>query len=161
MSVERWSLNLFVMADLPELAGFHGPDLLLRVNGERAFAILEAALVGVAQGSALTLDFAGTGVMDGSFADASVLQLLAGLVDDRYGDRFLILQGIDADTIENLEGAMARRRSKLAVLVRNGSRLWIIGHLEQNLLEAWELAVQGGTITARDLADRLGLEINT
>ena len=113
------------------------------------------------KGEALCLDFAGVSVMDTSFGDEAVLELALGLVDDRFGDRFLILHEPSSATIENMEGTVARRKAKVAILVHRDSRLGLIGEVEPNLRDAWQRVSSAGTLTARRLADELGLEINT
>jgi len=143
-----------------------GTDLLLRTYGLRAYALLEVELRTVPLGRALVLDFAGVSLMDTSFADESVLELALGLVEGRYSDRFLILERPSPATVYNLEGAIARRRviakhrAKIALLVREQERMRVIGRPEPNLSETWDRVVKGGTLTARVLADELGLEIS-
>jgi hypothetical protein len=154
-------MKSFDMARLFNVLHVPGPDLLLREDGAKVFPILEEALAVVPEGSALVLEFAKIRIMDTSFAGSTVIKLLAGLVDGQYGDRFLILDSLKPPTIENLEGALARRKQKIGALVRGEKGVEVIGHLEPNLSEAWALALQVGTLTARDLADKLNLEIST
>lgn len=151
----------FQMTDLFPYLGVSGPDLLLRSYGERAFALLEENLKRVDAGQALALDFDGISVMDTSFADETVLELALGLVAGRYGDRFLLLREPSAATVENIEGTLARRRSKVALLVRRRGGTEIVGEIEPNLADALQRTQQAGTLTARNLADELQLEINT
>ena len=141
--------------------GVPGPDFLLRDYGRRAFPVLEQQLGETRPGEALCLDFTGVSVMDTSFGDEAVLELALGLVDDRYGDRFLILHEPSPATVENMEGTIARRKAKVAILVKRDGQLGLIGEVEPNLLDAWRRVSSAGTLTARQLADELGLEINT
>ena len=115
----------------------------------------------VPPGMALVLDSADVRVMDSSFADEALIELALGLVDGRYGDRFLVLANPTEATCENIEGTIARRKAKLALLIQSGDRAVILGHIEANLGETWRLVQTSGELTARDLADRLHLEINT
>jgi hypothetical protein len=138
-----------------------GPFLLRRDYGQRCFPMLEDELRQIPLGRALTLDFEGVAVMDTSFGDETVVELAAGLADDRYGDRFLLLQGPSPATVDNLEGALARRREKIALVAYQTNQVRIIGHLEPNLDEAWTLTCREREVTARRLADLLGLQINT
>ena len=150
--------ELFAVLDVP------GPDLLLRAYGERALPVLEAQLLGVPEGRALVLSFAGVRVMTPSFADATIVALLRGLREGRYGERFLILAEPNEDTLVSLEGTFERRlhRSlKLAVVLRCGDEYRLFGPVEPNLREAWQLVAERGTLTTRELADKLALEINT
>ena len=159
--VERLPMKSFAMMALFTALGIPGPDLLLRACGRRAFPMLEKALLDVPTGQSLALDLDGVSVIDTSFADETLLELALGLIHGHYGDRFLVLDRPSPATIENLEGTIARRRAKVALPIREDGRMRLVGHVEPNLAEAWELAQQVGTLTARGLADRLGLEINT
>jgi predicted transcriptional regulator len=147
--------KLFGMLDIPE------PDLLLRDYGRQAFPLLEQELREVPAGHALVLSFEGVRVMDTSFADETVLELALGLSLDRYGERMMLLEQPSPATLDNLEGTIARRRAKVALIIREGSEIRLIGHVEPNLLEAWQLIKERKELTARDLANVLNLEINT
>jgi predicted transcriptional regulator len=138
-----------------------GPDLLLRSYGQRAFPILEQALIEVPQGQSLLLACADISVMDTSFADETVLELALGLAQNKYGECWLILEQPSPATIDNLEGTIARRKAKVALLVLLAEEIRLIGHIEPNLVEAWQLVCEKAELTARELADQLGLEINT
>ena len=150
--------ELFGAVDVP------GPDLLLRAYGELAFPILEAQLAAVPEGRALTLSFDGVRMMAPSFADATIVELLRGLRADRYGDRYLILAEPNDDTLDSLEGTFERRRYrpfKLAVLLRRKGQTEAFGAVEQNLREVWQMVLERGSLTTRELADELDLETNT
>ncbi|MCA9330432.1 DUF4325 domain-containing protein [Candidatus Saccharibacteria bacterium] len=149
------------MAQLFPILGVTGPDLLLRDYGRRAFALLEEKLLQVSVGQALVLDFRGVSVMDTSFADETVLELAMGLNEGRYGDRFLILDSPSPATVDNIEGTIARRRVKIAMLVRDADGIRLVGHVEPNLAEVWKMTLHTTTLTARGLADQLGLQLNT
>jgi len=154
-------MTTFAMKQLFAALGIPGPDLLLRDYGRRALPILEKELLDVPVGQALTLDFDRVSVVDTSFADETLLELALGLIEGRYGERFLILGQPSPATVDNLEGTIARRRAKVALPVRKDGKMELVGHVEPNLAEAWELAQQVEALSARGLADRLGLEINT
>jgi len=147
--------RLFGFLDIPE------PDLLLHDYGRRAFPFLEQELREVPTGHALILSFEGVRVMDSSFAEETVLELTLGLTSNKYGDRMMILEQPSPATIDNLEGTIARRRAKVALLIRDGSEMRLIGHVEPNLHVTWQLISERSKLTARDLANDLGLEINT
>jgi len=150
--------ELFGVLDVP------GPDLLLRAYGERALPVLEQQLLSVPERRALVLSFAGVRIMTPSFADATIVALLRGLRDGRYGERFLILADPNEETLDSLAGTFERRlhrRLKLAVVLRSGGVDQLFGPVEQNLEEAWQIVAERGTLTTRELAERLGLELNT
>jgi len=154
-------MRQFEMTRLFILLNIVGPDLLLRNYGRRAFPMLEQALLEVPPGQALLLDFASISVMDTSFADETVLELALGLAQNRYGERWMVLEQPSPATIDNLEGTIARRKAKVALLINESHHMRLIGHVEANLQEAWQLVCQRGELTARELADHFELEINT
>lgn len=77
----------------------------------------------------------------------------------------MILEDPTPATLDNLEGTIARRDAKhnikLALLVTTENEMKIIGHIEPNLAEAWNVVASERTFTARSLADRLNLAIST
>lgn len=154
-------MNRYELRNLFAMLGVDGPDLLTRSFGRRAFPVLENELQNVPDGQTLLLDCREVTVMDTSFVDETLLELGARLGEGRYGDRYLILQDPSPEVVDNLEGALARRRSKVAFLMLQGTGRRIIGHIEPNLAETWRLALELAELTARELADRLNLEINT
>lgn len=154
-------LVVYAMSDLLSYLQVEGHDLLLRDYGRRAFSVLEERLMAVSPGGTLALDLRGIRVMDTSFADETIVELAVSLLANKYGDRFLILQEPSAATIENIEGTILRRKVKVALPVMTGSGTELIGMVEPNLADAWGLTQQARTLTARQLADQLGLEINT
>ncbi len=52
-------------------------------------------------------------------------------------------------------------KAKVALLIRKEDQMRLIGHVEPNLMEAWQLVYEKSELTARELADQRGLEINT
>jgi hypothetical protein len=165
MSVETGAVPItFALTELFGVLDVPGPDLLLRAYGDQALPVLEAQLQAVPEGRALRLSFDGVRIMTPSFADATIVELLKGMRAGRYGDRHLILAEQNDDTLVSLEGTFERRlyRSlKLAVVLCRDGECGLFGPVEQNLQETWRLVEERGTLTARELADRLGLEINT
>jgi predicted transcriptional regulator len=165
MSVELgMQPSMFALSELFGVLDVPGPDLLLRAYGEQALPLLEAKLLGVPEGRALVLSFAGVRIMTPSFADATIVALLRGLRAGRYGERYLLLAEPNEETLVGLAGTFERRlhRSlKLAIVLRCGGAYRLFGPVEQNLQAAWQLVAERGTLTARELADELRLEINT
>ncbi len=154
-------MHSYVMTELFGVLGVPGPDLLTRSFGRRAFPVLEERLRAIPVGEALVLDCGAIGVMDTSFADETLLEMATGLAAGRYGDRYLVLKDPSPDVVDNLDAAIARRRVKVAFPIVDGASFTTVGHVEPNLVEAWRLALGTAGFTARDLADQLGLEINT
>lgn len=155
----------FALRSLFNVLGLDGQDLLLRSYGSKAFPVIEKALLDTKDGESLTLEFDGISVMDTSFADETIVELLVRLTRGVYGDRFLILKDPSPATIDNLEGTIARRKAKvglkIALLILQNQQIKVVGHLEPNLFQAWKLAKVNAGITARQVSDMLKLEINT
>lgn len=155
----------FSMRSLTETLKLSGPNLLGRRDGERALTHIKARLADVPPGGVLTLDFEGVSYTDASFPDATVVALAVELQEGQHGDRFLVLDRTSDAVLENVRAALAWRhdaeKRKVALFYKCHGRLDILGHVEANLRQAWDLARDAGELTARALADRLGLEINT
>src|SRR5918911_2543731 len=137
----------FALSELFEVLAVPGPDLLLRAYGEQALPLLEDHLLGVPEGRALVLSFEGVRVMTPSFADATIVELLRGLREGRYGERYLILAEPNEETLFSLEGTFERRLHrplKLAVVLRRGGVDRLFGPGEENLREAWQLVAERG-----------------
>lgn len=149
------------LRSLFDVLGFEGQDLLLRSYGKQSFPVIEKALLDTKEGESLTLEFDGISVMDTSFADETIVEILVSLTQGKYGDRFLILKDPSSATLDNLEGTIARRKAKVALLISQNYQIQILGHIEPNLFQAWKLAKSNAGITARQLSDMLNLEINT
>lgn len=154
-------MQRFAMSELFAALEIEPPDLLLRGYGQRAYPLLARAMEAIPSHHTFTLDFAGVSVMDTSFAEETVLHLALDLIKGEFGDRFMLLDQVSAATIDNIEATIAWRRAKVALPLREGGKIRLVGHIEPNLLEVWRLATEVDTLTARELADRLHLEINT
>lgn len=154
-------MNRFAMTALFPALELDPPDFLLREYGKRAYPLLARELKEVAPCHTLVLDFADVSVMDASFTEEAVLRLALDLAVGAYGDRFLMLERVSPATLDNIEATIAWRRAKVALPVREGKHVRVAGHIEPNLLEVWALAIAAGTLTARELANHLQLEINT
>ena len=106
------------------------------------------------------LDFKAVGILDYSCADEIVAKLISRLNAGEYGNRYLLLRGLNATQKENIEVALERKR--LAALFLNEDKRWeILGVLNNYLRETLEEVMREGRITARDLAEVEDLEINT
>jgi hypothetical protein len=149
----------FRMTRLFDVIGRAGPDLLLRHCGRAALPVLQQHLLATPEGRALVLDLRGVQVMDTSFADETIVALMLALLNGEFGDRFLIVRDPSPETLDNLEGTIARRKERIALLVHESGATRVLGHIERNLAETWAIVSARGTLTARVLADRLDIEI--
>ncbi len=135
---------------------------LTREKGEQAYPRLRVALEQCPPGTPLLLAFPPRQLLDASFVDESVIRLGEALVAGTVGDRGLLLQGLTADSITNLEAVIGFRRLKLAFLAVGHGPAWrTVGHVEPMLAATLDLVARSGGITAPELARTLGLAPNT
>ena len=155
-------MNIYQMTELGTRLGLR-PDLFLtREHGERAYAILKEQLEQLAEDEALLLVFPPGQLVDGSFADETIIRLGEELTGSQLGNRALLLQGLTADSITNIEAVIGFKRLKLGFLVVEVDGRWrVIGHLDPTLLEVLTLLAEREHLTAPALSDMLDLAINT
>ena len=135
-------------------------NLVTRETGKRMREALEERLQAESPGEVIILDFKGVGILDYSCADEIVAKLISRLNGNEYGDRYLLLRGLNPTQKENLEVALERKH--LAALFLNEEKKWeVLGVLNNYLMETLSEVMAKGRITARDLADEEDLEINT
>jgi hypothetical protein len=133
-----------------------------RDKGEQAFARLAAALSAMPEESSLILQFPTGQVMDVSFADEAVIQLGQAIVAGKYGRRRLLLAGLTQDSIDNINAAIRLQRLKLAFLaIAPGGQWQVVGHLEDSLHETLTMVAQRPSLTAPELAEEMGLALNS
>ncbi len=155
-------MNIYHMTELGTRLGLR-PDLFLtREHGERAYAVLREQLEQLKEGGALLLVFPAEQLVDGSFADETIIRLGEELTGNQLGDRAMLLQGLTADSITNIESVIAFKRLKLGFLLVEDDGSWrVIGQLDPTLLEVLTLLAGREHLTAPQLSDMLDLAINT
>ncbi|MDH7499328.1 MAG: hypothetical protein QHH30_02975 [candidate division NC10 bacterium] len=135
-------------------------NLVTRETGRQMREALEERFQAEPEEAVVILDFKGVGVLDYSCADEVVAKLISRLNAGEYGNRYLLLRGLNATQKENIEVALERKR--LAALSLREDKSWeVLGVLNNYLRETLEEVMREGRITARDLADVEDLEINT
>lgn len=149
------------MSQLFDRLGISGEDLVTRESGQLAYPILRDELRSTPAQDYLILDFTGVRVLDTSFARESVFRLLEEVTEGHYGDSRFILKDVTEDTFDNLDTMMRRRYEKKVFLFLDGRDLRVAGHPEPNLEEVLQLLKERKELTAREVADTLGLEVNT
>lgn len=134
--------------------------LVTRRAGQLIRERIEREMIKEKEGEVIALDFSRIGVIDYSCADEIVAKLISRLINNEYGERFVILKGLDETQKENIDVALERKGLSCLALMRNGKRV-IAGDLNNYLRETFELVVQMKRLTSRELSKRLGLELNT
>jgi hypothetical protein len=135
-------------------------DLVTRRSGQMIRERIERAIEKEKEGSVVALDFSRIGVVDYSCADEIVAKLISRLLSGEYGDRYIVLTGLNENQKENIEVALERKDLAVMALMRDGNRV-LIGDLSSYLQKTLELILKKGRITASELSDILKLPANT
>ena len=133
-------------------------DMTGRSRGIRIRETIERILK--EKGEALiVLDFSGTGSIDFSWADEVVAKMVSRLWSNEYGDKFLVLKGLNPSQTENIGVALERKR--LAVLTTGTSGWQIIGSLNNYLIRTLQEVMKRSRLTLRELSEEEGIGMNT
>jgi hypothetical protein len=150
------------MALLGSELGLMERFFLTRENGEQAYPLLEARLHKISEGQPLVLAFPPGQLMDSSFADETVVRLGEEINAAKFGERCILLEGLTADSTNNINAAISLRRLRLAFLAVEPTVAWqLIGRLEPSLQETLEIVAKRSRLTAPELADLKKLAINS
>ena len=107
----------------------------------------------------LILDFGGSGPIDFSWADEMVAKLISRLWGGEYGEKFLLLRGLNGLQLENVVVALERKR--LAALVTGPGGWRIIGSLNNYLVRTLNHIMKKRRLTLRELSEEEGIGMNT
>jgi hypothetical protein len=135
-------------------------NLVTRETGGLIRARLERELGGERDPAVAFLDFSGVGVIDFSCADEVIAKLISRLLASEYGEKFIVLQGLSPNQVENIEVALERK--KLAALYLQEDAGWhVLGFLNNYLRKTLLSVMERGSITLRELAEEGGIPLNT
>ena len=135
-------------------------NLVTRETGAVIRERLERELMTEADPTVAFFDFSGVGVIDYSCADEVIAKLTSRLLSNEYGDKFIVLEGLSSNQMENI--AVALERKKLAVLyLQEGGGWQVIGFLNNYLRKTLVSVMERGSITLRQLAQEGGIGLNT
>src|SRR3990170_3140011 len=135
-------------------------DLVTRPSGQGIRERIERDIAVEGDGEVIALDFSKIGVIDYSCADEIVAKLVSRLLGGEYGDKYIVLTGLNENQRENIEVALERK--DLAVMAENrDGRKILLGSLNNYLKETLNLILKKGKISARDLSESMKLEANT
>jgi hypothetical protein len=135
-------------------------DLVTRQSGQIIRSRIERNLENEKDGEVIALDFSKIGVIDYSCADEIVAKLMSRLLSGEYGDKYIVLTGLNENQKENIEVALERKELAVMAEMRNGSRI-LLGNLNNYLKQTLNLILKKGKITAKDLSETMKLEANT
>ncbi len=150
--------NLYKL--LKEELGNGSSDLVTRPSGQAIRERIERDIAKEKDGEVIALDFSKIGIIDYSCADEIAAKLISRLVSGEYGDKYIVLKGLNENQKENIEVALERKDLAVMAELKGGIRS-IIGNLNNYLKETLEAIIGKGRITAGELSDELKLPANT
>lgn len=145
---------------LKEELGTSSKDLVTRPSGQTIRERIESDVENEQNGSIVELDFSGIGVIDYSCADEVIAKLVSRLLGGEYGDKYLLLTGLNDNQKENIEVALERKDLAVTAETGDGKRV-VLGNLNNYLKDTLDLIVKNRKVTSKDLADARKLEANT
>lgn len=135
-------------------------DLVTRQSGQVMRGRIERDIEKEDDGAVIALDFSKIGVIDYSCADEIIAKLVSRLLGGEYGDRYILITGLNESQKENIEVALERK--DLAVQAETlDEKSTLLGNLNNYLKETLQYIEKKGKITAREISEIMGLEANT
>lgn len=135
-------------------------DLVTRPSGQVIRERIERDIRREKDREVIALDFSHIGIIDYSCADEIAAKLISRLLSNEYGDKYILLKGLNDNQKENIEVALERKDLAAMAEMRDGKRV-LIGNLNNYLKETLELILKKERITARDISEILKLGPNT
>jgi hypothetical protein len=135
-------------------------DLVTRHSGQAIRSRIERDIENEKDGEVIAIDFSKIGIVDYSCADEIVAKLISRLLSGEYGDKYIVLTGLNENQKENIEVALERKELAVMAEMRNGTRI-LLGTLNNYLKQTLNLILKKGKITAKDLSEAMKLEANT
>ncbi len=135
-------------------------DLVTRQSGQVIRERIERDIAAEPDGEIIALDFSKIGIIDYSCADEIAAKLISRLISGEYGDKYIILTGINENQKENIEVALERKGLAVIAEMRDKKKI-LIGSLNNYLKETLDVIQKKGKITAKELCEAKRLEANT
>lgn len=135
-------------------------DLVTRSSGQVIRDRIEKKIEKEKDGEVIALDFSNIGIIDFSCADEIVAKLVSRLLSGEYGDKYIILTGLNENQMENIEVALERKGLAIIAEGRNEEKT-LIGSLNNYLKETLDNIQKRDKITAKELSETMKLEMNT
>jgi hypothetical protein len=145
---------------LKEELGNGSKDLVTRPSGQAIRMRIERDIENEPDGAVVALDFSEIGVIDYSCADEIVTKLVSRLLSGEYGDKYLLLTGLNENQKENIEVALERKDLAIMAEMRDTGRV-VLGNLNNYLKDTLDFIVKTKKATSKDLSDARKLEANT
>jgi hypothetical protein len=135
-------------------------DLVTRPSGQVIRERIETDIRREGNREVIALDFSNIGIIDYSCADEIAAKLISRLLSNEYGDKYILLKGLNDNQKENIEVALERKDLAAMAEMRDGQRV-LIGNLNNYLKETLELVLKKDRITAKDISEIMKLGANT
>lgn len=135
-------------------------NLVTRPTGQAVRERIERDMEQAPEGSVIRLDFSKVGVIDYSCADEIVTKLLSRLIAGEYGDKYLVLTGMNDNQRENIEVALERKDLAIIAEAKEGAKA-VLGNLNKYLRDTLEFIAARKKATAREFSDAMQIEANT
>ena len=135
-------------------------DLVTRPSGQVIRERIERDIVKVGDRVVVVLDFSKIGVIDYSCADEIVAKLVSRLLGGEYGDKYILLTGLNENQKENIEVALERKGLAIMAKTRNNKKI-LLGNINNYLKQTLDLILEKDKITAKELSEAMKLEANT
>ncbi len=135
-------------------------DLVTRPSGQAIRGRIERDIVKEGDRAVISLDFSKIGVIDYSCADEIVAKLVSRLLGGEYGDKYILLTGLNENQKENIEVALERKDLAIMVKTKDNKNI-LLGNINNYLKQTLDIILEKDKITARELSDIMKLEANT
>ncbi len=145
---------------LKDELSFGSNNLVTRPSGQAVRERIERELEKLGPQEVVVLDFGRIAVIDYSCADEIIAKLVSRLLAGEYGDKYVVLDGLNENQRENIEVALERKDLAVMAGMRDGSRV-LLGGLNNYLRETLEFIQQNRRASSRDLAEAKKIEPNT
>src|SRR4030042_5695713 len=110
-------------------------DLVTRQSGQIIRNRIEKDIGKEKNGEVVALDFSKIGIIDYSCADEVIAKLISRLLSGEYGDRYIILTGLNENQKENIEVALERKDLAVMAQMKTGNEEVLLGNLNNYLKE--------------------------
>jgi len=154
--IKKYNLNKLIQTKL----SLKSSALVSRQSGLVVRNCIEEMISAEKEGVLIALDFSEVSIIDFSCADEIVAKLISRLLGGEYGDKFIMLTGLEETQIENIEVALERRNLPVIAETRDSNKV-LLGSLNNYLRETLQIIKDNKRMTARELSEKMKLEANT
>lgn len=157
-------IKMLDIASLSEQVGLNNGILVLRPTAGKMFEISRSEIGDITTDDIVVCDFKKINDCSSSFVDEFILTWQRSVCEHK--NTMLILINLNEDVQYTVEAALNQRNrisnENLSLIAMINGRFTVLGNkLEKNTLQVFELLADGKHITAREVADRFKLELNS